>query len=167
MKTSDNLQTAFAGESQANRRYLAFAKKAQEDGKAQIAKVFRAAAAAETVHALAHFRVMNGVATTAENLKAAIAGEAYEFQSMYPEFVKVADSENQRAAVATFKNAMTVEKTHHALFTAALEAIGSGKDLAPAEIWVCEVCGHTHVGDEPPEHCPVCNALRKAFTKVL
>jgi rubrerythrin len=167
MKTNENLEAAFAGESQANRKYLAFAKKAQDEGRSQVAKLFRAAAAAETVHALAHLRVMNGVGPTAENLKAAIAGEAYEFQSMYPQFVKTAEDENQRGAVATFKNAMAVEKTHHALFTAALEAIGAGKDLAPAEIWICEVCGHTHVGDDAPEHCPVCNALRKAFTRVV
>lgn len=166
MGTQENLQAAFAGESQANRKYLAFARKAQEEGRAQVAKLFRAAAAAETVHALAHFRVMNGVGATAENLKAAIAGEAYEFESMYPDFIKVAESEGKRAAVATFKNAQTVEGTHHALFTAALEAISSGKDLAPMDIWVCDVCGHTHVGNEAPGSCPVCNALKKMFTSV-
>jgi rubrerythrin len=166
MKTQENLQAAFAGESQANRRYLAFARKAQDEGRAQIAKLFRAAAAAETVHALAHLRALNGVGPTAENLKAAIAGEAYEFQSMYPQFVKTAEEEGQRTALGTLKNAMAVEKTHHALFTAALEAISAGKDLAPSEIWVCEVCGHTHVGVEAPERCPVCNALKKMFSKV-
>jgi rubrerythrin len=166
MGTQENLQAAFAGESQANRKYLAFAKKAQDEGRAQVAKLFRAAAAAETVHALAHLRVMNGVGPTAENLKAAIAGEAYEFEKMYPEFIKVAESEGKRAAVATFNNANAVEKTHHALFTAALEAITAGKDLAPVDIWVCEVCGHTHVGEDAPESCPVCNALKKMFARV-
>jgi rubrerythrin len=131
-----------------------------------VAKLFRAAAAAETVHALAHLRALNGVGPTEENLKAAIAGEAYEFQTMYPQFVKVAEEEGQRPGLASMKNAMAVEKTHHALFTAALDAISKGKDLAPAEIWVCQVCGHTHVGDEAPEQCPVCNALKKMFEKV-
>jgi rubrerythrin len=166
MATSDNLQAAFAGESQANRKYLAFAKKAEADGRPQIARLFRAAAAAETVHAHAHFRVMKGVGSTGDNLKAAIAGEAYEFQSMYPEFVKVAEAEANKAALTSFNNALTVEKTHHDLFTAALAALEAGKDLDAAEIWVCEVCGHTHVGAEAPDQCPVCKALKKMFTKI-
>ncbi len=166
MGTSDNLQAAFAGESQANRKYLAFAKKAEADGKPQIARLFRAAAAAETVHAHAHFRVMKGVGATADNLKAAIAGEAYEFQKMYPEFVKVAESEANKGALTTFNNALAVEKTHHDLFTAALAALDKGRDLAASDIWVCEVCGHTHVGPEAPDQCPVCKALKKMFAKV-
>jgi rubrerythrin len=166
MATSDNLQAAFAGESQANRKYLAFAKKAEAEGKPHIARLFRAAAAAETVHAHAHLRVMQGVGSTEENLKAAIAGEAYEFQTMYPEFVKLAEQEAQRGALASFRNALAVEKTHHDLFAQGLAALQAGKDLPPAEIWVCDVCGHTHVGAEAPEECPVCHALRKMFAKV-
>jgi rubrerythrin len=166
MATGDNLKAAFAGESQANRKYLAFAKKAEADGRPQVAKLFRAAAAAETIHAHAHFRVMKGVGTTAENLKAAIAGEAYEYKEMYPGFVATAESEGEKGALTSFRNALTVEKTHHDLFAAALAAIDGGKDLKAAEIWVCEVCGHTHVGDEAPERCPVCSALKKAFARI-
>jgi rubrerythrin len=166
MSTTDNLQAAFAGESQANRKYLAFAKRAQDEGKAQIAKLFRAAAAAETVHAHAHLRALKGIGTTAENLAAAIAGEAFEYQSMYPPFVATAEQEGQKAALASFRNALAVEKTHHDLFVQALESLKAGRDLVGAEIWVCEVCGHTHVGGEPPDRCPVCKALKKMFTKV-
>jgi len=166
MGTSDNLQAAFAGESQANRKYLAFAKRAEEEGKAQIAKLFRAAAAAETVHAHAHLRALKGVGTTAENLAAAIAGEAHEYQSMYPPFVATAEQEGHKPALVSFRNALAVEKTHHDLFAQALASLEAGRDLAGSEIWVCQVCGHTHVGGEPPDQCPVCKALKKMFTKV-
>ncbi len=166
MGTIENLQAAFAGESQANRKYLAFAKKAEDEGKPEIARLFRAAAAAETVHAHAHLRVMKGVGTTEENLKAAIAGEAYEFQTMYPGFVAAAEKEGEKGALASFRNALTVEKTHHDLFAQALATLQAGADRSASEIWVCPVCGHTHVGPEAPERCPVCNALQKMFSKV-
>jgi rubrerythrin len=166
MPTNENLQAAFSGESQANRKYLAFAKKADHEGRPQIAKLFRAAAAAETVHAHAHFRVMKGVKSTAENLRSALDGELYEFCKMYPDFVTVAEGEGEKGALASFRNALTVEKTHHGLFTAALEALNQGKDLPPSEIWVCDVCGHTHIGNEAPDQCPVCNALKRMFARV-
>ena len=129
MSTSDNLQAAFAGESQANRKYLAFAAKADAEGHPQIAKLFRAAAAAETVHAHAHLRVMGGVKDTKQNLQAAIAGEAHEFKEMYPGFIKEAEAEGNKAAVISFRNANAVEKTHHDLYSKALEALEAGKDL--------------------------------------
>jgi len=165
MSTADNLQAAFAGESQANRKYLAFAKKAEQDGFKQVAKLFRAAAEAETVHAHAHLRVMKGIGSTADNLKAAVAGEAHEFKSMYPEFVKVAEAEKNQPALVSFKNAMAVEQTHHNLYAEALKAVEGGKDLPAAAIYVCPVCGHTEVGGAP-DRCPVCNVPKDKFVEV-
>jgi rubrerythrin len=165
MSTQDNLQAAFAGESQANRKYVAFAAKAEAEGYAQIAKLFRAAAAAETVHALAHLRVMKGVGDTKQNLQAAIDGEEYEFKEMYPGFIEIAEKEGNRAAVVSFCNANKVEKTHYDLYSEALDTLNAGKDLAPASIYVCDVCGHTHVG-EAPDKCPVCGAPKSKFKEV-
>ncbi len=165
MKTSDNLMAAFAGESQANRKYLAFAKKAAADGFPQIATLFRAAAAAETVHALAHFRVGGHVKDTVSNLQAAVAGEHYEFTTMYPEFIATATAEDQKGALASFERANEVEQTHHALYSQALDAAKAGKDLPAAEMYVCEVCGHTVAG-EAPDVCPVCGARHDKFTRV-
>jgi glutamate synthase domain-containing protein 2/rubrerythrin len=165
MSTSDNLQAAFAGESQANRKYLAFAAKADAEGHPQIAKLFRAAAAAETVHAHAHLRVMGGVKDTKQNLQAAIEGEGYEFREMYPGFIKEAEAEGNKAAVISFRNANAVEKTHYDLYSKALEALESGKDLTPASIYVCDICGHTHVGGAP-DKCPVCGAPKTKFKEV-
>jgi glutamate synthase domain-containing protein 2/rubrerythrin len=165
MSTSDNLQAAFAGESQANRKYLAFAAKADAEGHPQIAKLFRAAAAAETVHAHAHLRVMGGVKDTKQNLQAAIEGEGYEFKEMYPAFIKEAEAEGNKAAVISFRNANAVEKTHYELYSKALEALEAGKDLTPDSIYVCDICGHTHVGGAPDE-CPVCGAPKSKFKEV-
>lgn len=165
MATADNLKEAFAGESQANRKYLAFAKKADEEGRPQIAKLFRAAAAAETVHAHAHLRVMGGVKSTAENLQAGIDGEGHEFKSMYPGFVREADAEGNKPAVISFKNAMAVEEIHYGLYSRAAEALKQGKDLPEARIFVCQVCGNTVLG-EAPEKCPICGAPRQRFQDV-
>lgn len=165
MPTIDNLKDAFAGESQANRKYLAFAKKAQTDGFAMVARLFRAAAEAETIHAHAHLRVMGGIKTTAENLEAAIAGEGHEFQNMYPGFVAQAEAEGNKPAVISFRNAMAVEEVHHGLYQKALAAVKAGHDLAEARIWVCPVCGDTFVG-EAPDTCPVCGAKRAAFLEI-
>ena len=123
MATIDNLQEAFAGESQANRKYLAFAKKAEEDGLPQVAKLFRAAAEAETVHAHAHLRVMGGIKSTVENLEAAIEGEGSEFQEMYPKFLAEAQEEGLKPAEFSFKNALAVEEIHHGLYSKALEGV--------------------------------------------
>ena len=164
-KTTDNLATAFAGESQANRKYLAFAKKAGQDGFPEIAKLFRAAAEAETVHAHAHLRAMAGVKDTKENVKAAIAGEHHEFMSMYPEFLKTAEDEKHAPAIASFRYALAVEKVHHDLYTEALKAIESGKDLPKREVYVCPICGNT-VYDSAPDQCSVCKARGSTFTKI-
>ena len=165
MATAENLKAAFAGESQANRMYTAFARRADADGLKQIAKLFRAAAAAETVHALAHFRVMGGVKTTVENLKTAQEGEGYEFKEMYPKFVAESIAEGSRAAEISFKHAMAVEEIHYALYGEALGAAEAGRDLPAASISVCEVCGYTVVGPVP-DRCPICGAARSRFTEV-
>ena len=165
MGTMENLAAAFAGESQANRKYLAFAAKADKDGFPQVAKLFRAAAEAETIHAHAHLRAMGGINATIENLEAAIAGEAYEFKEMYPEFIAEAEKECNKKAVVSFKNAMPVEETHHGLYTKALAAVKAGNDLPDTGIYICPVCGHT-VDDGVPDTCPVCNVPGKKFVEV-
>jgi rubrerythrin len=165
MSTQQNLEAAFAGESQANRKYLAFAAKAAAEGHPQIAKLFRAAAEAETVHAHAHLRVMKGVADTAKNLEAAIDGEGHEFKEMYPKFIEEAEAEGNRAAVTSFRNAMAVEKIHYDLYGKALDSLKAGSDLPPAGIHVCEICGNTVEGDAP-EKCPVCGAPKSKFKEV-
>jgi len=165
MSTMDNLQAAFAGESQANRKYLAFAKKAEEDGYPQVAKLFRAAAEAETIHAHAHFRVMGGINETMANLEAAIAGEGHEFQQMYPKFLSEAQAEGMKPAEFSFKNALAVEEIHHGLYSKALEAVKSGSDLSTSPIYVCPVCGNTVEGGAP-DTCPVCNVPGSKFFEV-
>ncbi len=165
MKTKDNLKQAFAGESQANRTYLAYGDRAAKDGFAQVAKLFRAVAAAETVHAHAHLRAMDGVKGTAENLKEAAAGEKYEFEQMYPPMVATAEEEGDRRATISMKNAMEVEKVHHGLFNQALAAVETGKDLDDEPVRVCPVCGHTVIGDAP-DQCPVCRAKGEKFMEI-
>jgi rubrerythrin len=164
-KANDDLKAAFAGESQANRRYLAFAKKAEEDGYPQIAKLFRAAAAAETIHAHNHLRAMGGVNTTAENLGAAIAGENYEVVNMYPEFIKDAEEEGSKKAQSTFRWAFEVEKVHEKLYRAAAERLKAGADTPPVEYYVCPICGYTHEGT-PPDKCPVCGTPGSKFENI-
>jgi len=164
-KSEDGLKAAFAGESQANRKYMAFAKKAEQEGLPGVARLFHAAAAAETVHAHNHLRVLGGIKTTAENLKEAIEGEFYEFTKMYPEFIGDAKSEGNAAAERTFNLANEVEKVHHELYKKALEIVESGKDLKDQPMYVCSVCGYTHEG-EPPEMCPVCKSPKKVFNKI-
>lgn len=163
--TDANLQAAFAGESQANRRYLAFAEKAEQDGYAQVARLFRAAAAAETVHAHNHFQVMGGVESTLENLNTAADGEAYEFQDMYPSFLEKAEEEGDESAAGTFGYANQVEKVHYKLYSRAIEAVEEGGDLPETEMYVCQTCGNTVEG-EVPEKCPVCGAPASFFENI-
>ncbi len=165
MSTTQNLKDAFAGESQANRKYLAFAKKAEADGFKQIAKLFRAVAEAETIHAHNHFRVLGEIKGTLENLQAAQGGEAYEFQTMYPKFVAEADAENHKAALQTFKGAMAVEKIHHEMYGQAIASVKGGKDLAAASIFICPVCGNTVIGIVP-DKCPICNVPKDKWFEV-
>ena len=165
MKTQSNLQEAFAGESQANRKYLAFAKKAEQDGFPQVARLFRAAAEAETIHAHAHLRVLGGIKGTTENLQEAIAGEGHEFKSMYPEFLETAQAEGNKPAEISIKNALAVEEIHHGLYSGALAAVQGGKDLEAAPIYVCPVCGNTVVGGVP-DKCAVCGVPGSKFIEV-
>ena len=165
MATMDNLQEAFAGESQANRKYLAFARKAEDDGLPQVAKLFRAAAEAETIHAHAHLRVMGGIKGTAENLTEAIEGEGFEFQSMYPRMLAEAQEEGMKPAEFSFKNALAVEEIHHGLYSKALEAVNGGGDLPITSIYVCPVCGNTVEGGAP-DTCPICNVSGSKFTEI-
>ena len=160
-KTEQNLWEAFAGESQANRKYLAFAKKANDEGYPQAAKLFRAAAAAETVHAHNHLRVLKAVKSTAENLQDAIVGETHEFKTMYPEMIEEAKREGLVAAENTFAFANEVEKIHANLYQNALDNLNSLKEV---DYFVCSICGNT-CENEPPETCPVCGAKAKAFFK--
>jgi rubrerythrin len=162
MSTLENLNEAFAGESMANRKYLAFAKMADKEGFGQIAKLFRAAAAAETVHAHAHLRVMGGVKSTEENLHEAISGETMEFTEMYPAFIEEAEKEGNKQAVRSFDLANQVEQIHAGLYTKALDNIGSNEEI---DYYVCEICGNTVEG-EAPEICPICGAVHSKFKKV-
>jgi rubrerythrin len=165
MSTGQNLKDAFAGESQANRMYLAFAKQAEKDGYSQVAKLFRAAAAAETVHAHAHFRAMGAIKKTEENLQTALKGEGFEFQQMYPKFLAEAQVEENKQAVVSFKYALAVEEIHYGLYSDALEAVESGADLPEGRIYVCSVCGNT-VKDYAPDKCPVCGSVKEQFHEI-
>ena len=164
-KTLENLQAAFAGESQANRKYLAYATKAETDGFSQIAKLFRAAAAAETVHAHGHFKAMDGVGDTGANLRDAVAGESHEFKNMYPEFIATAKEEGNKKALRMFEWANVVEEIHCGLYEDALATYEKGGDLSAEDIWVCGVCGNTVAGD-CPDKCSVCGVPGSKFDKI-
>ncbi len=163
-KTMEMLQEAFAGESQANRKYLAFAKKADEEGYPQVARMFRAAAEAETVHAHAHLRAMKGVGSTADNLKAAVEGETHEFVHMYPDMIAAAQAEGHKEAERSFTYANAVEKIHADLYQKLLDGLSQPKG-EEYPYWVCPVCGYT-VEKEHPERCPICNAKGDRFIKI-
>ena len=161
-KTEQNLLEAFAGESQANRKYLAFAKQAEKEGYPQAAKLFRAAAEAETVHALAHLRALGHVKSTAENLREAISGETHEFRNMYPAMIEAAKAEKNKAAERSFSYANEVEKVHASLYQKVLDNLEALED---ADYYVCSVCGYT-CEKKPPDRCPVCGSGSNAFLKV-
>ncbi len=163
--TDKNLMAAFAGESQANRKYLAFAKKAEEEGRPGVARLFRAAAAAETIHAHNHLDVLGGVKSTLENLKQAYQGEHDEFTSMYPEFLAKSKEEKRGDATKTFYWANEVEKVHGALYQSAIKALEAGESFPEKDYYLCPKCGYT-IADAPPEKCPVCGAKREEFFKV-
>ncbi len=161
----ENLQAAFAGESQANRKYLFFAEKADKDGQPQIARLFRAAAEAETVHARNHLNVLKGIKSESDNLNAAVGGEYYEFTQMYPGFIDIAKKENNADAERTFVWANAVEKIHHTLYRSALEAVQAGKALKNEVYYVCPVCGNT-VSSKAPDKCPICNTPGSKWKKI-
>lgn len=160
-KSYENLQAAFAGESQANRKYEAFAQKAEEEGFTQVAKLFRVTAEAETIHANAHLKAMSKIGSTADNLKAAIDGETYEFSEMYPDFIDVAETEEDKTALRAFKYAIEAEKVHAELYKKALEQLGSNETV---DLYLCTVCGHI-AEESAPDVCPLCGAKKQAFKK--
>lgn len=161
-KSLENLMAAFAGESQAFQKYSAFAVQADKEGYKQVAKLFRAAAAAEKVHASNHLRAAEKILSTKENLQEAISGETYEFETMYPPMIEDAKAEGNKAAERSFTFANTVEQTHAKLYKAALDNL---EDKTEADIYVCPICGETVIGSAP-EKCPVCGAAGKAFMKI-
>ncbi len=162
MSTQDNLQDAFAGESQANRKYLAFAKKAEDEGFNQAAKLFRAAAAAETVHAHNHLKVMGGINSTKENIQEAIEGETHEYTKMYPEMILEAEKEGHKQALQSFDLANKVESIHASLYQKALDNMGNNESV---DYYVCQVCGNT-VENNAPDKCHICGAPSSMFTKI-
>lgn len=160
--TSKNLGIAFAGESQASRKYLFFTEKAEEEGNKQVARLFRAASEAETVHARNHLRVMQGIKSTKENLQIAISGENHEFTEMYPAFIKQAQSEGGEKAKDSFDMANKVEQIHYGLFKTALNMLRAEQVMDEKPFYVCQYCGNTVEG-EAPERCPVCGVLGRMF----
>lgn len=162
-KTTANLQAAFAGESQANRKYLAFAQQADKEGFAQVAKLFRAAAEAETIHAHNHLRALKGIGSTRENLMEAIAGETHEFKTMYPEMIAAAKAEGETIALRSFVYANGVEKVHAGLYEAALNKLETGQE--EVDYYICPVCGHTVAGS-PPVTCVFCGVSGSDFFRV-
>lgn len=162
--TQDNLKEAFAGESQANQKYRAFAKKALKDGFPNIAKLFETTAEAERLHAEGHFGSLDGINSTVENLKAAIGGETYEFETMYPPMLEQAETEGHKAK-RMFKFAIEAEAVHAKLYQLALEAAAEGKDLDVTEFYLCPVCGHIEFG-KPTDKCPICNLPAEKYVQV-
>lgn len=162
-KTEDHLREAFAGESQANRKYLAFALAADKEGYPQVARLFRAAAEAETIHAHNHLRALKGVKSTRENLAEAVTGETHEFKQMYPEMLKDAKAEGNKEAERSFHYANEVEKVHAELYQHLLDGLGADQETYP--YYICPVCGYTS-GKEPPDTCPVCGARGKVFRRI-
>jgi rubrerythrin len=162
--TESNLKEAFAGESQANRRYLAFAKKAEQDGFINVARLFRTTAEAETIHALAHLSASDAIGSTADNLRTAVAGEDHEYQEMYPPMLSQAVIENHKAK-HMFGYAVQAEAVHSRLYQMALEAVSQGKDLSEVNFYLCPVCGHIELG-KPPEICPICRVKGSKYIQV-
>lgn len=162
--TYENLKEVFAGESQANQKYRAFAKKAEQDGFPNVARLFRTTAEAERIHAEGHFGAVGGIGSTAENLRAAIEGETYEYTKMYPPMVEQAEAEGHKAK-RMFSYAVKAEEVHARLYNLALDAVSRGEDLAETSFYLCPMCGHIEFGS-PPESCPICGVKAARFVQV-
>ena len=160
-----NLKAAFTGESQANRRYIAYAMKADDEGLHQVAKLFRAAAEAETVHALNHLRIAGSIGMTVSNLNEAVSGETFEFTKMYPEYLEIAKQEDNKQAEWSFNVANQVEEIHARLFNTVVSALKNNQEIPIGDYYVCKVCGNT-VEDTAPDKCSICGAPRRQFVKV-
>lgn len=175
-KTAENLKSAFAGESQAHMRYLAWGDKAKQDGFPVVETLFNAISYAESIHAKSHFRVLKdekgpadstsggafGIGTTSENLQLAAEGEHYEITEMYPAFIKDAEASNEKAAIRSMELALEAEKSHEDLYLKAKEYTDQGKDADFAGIYVCEVCGYASYGEQE-DRCPICNAPKEKY----
>ena len=161
--TKENLKEAFAGESQANQKYCAFAKKAEREGFPNIAKLFTTTSEAERIHAEGHLGALDGISSTIENLKAAVAGETYEYKEMYPPMYELANSENHKAK-RMFRYALRVEEIHAKLYQSPIKALEQGKDLDVTQIYLCPVCGNIEFG-KPPESCAICGTSGIKFIK--
>jgi rubrerythrin len=162
--TIDDLKDAFAGESQANQKYRAFAAKAQQDGFPNIARLFRTTAEAERIHAEGHLRALDAIGSTADNLAAALSGETYEFESMYPPMLDRAEAEGHKAK-RMFGYAVKAEAVHAELYAKALEAVRQGRDLTETSFYLCPVCGHIEFGT-PPDACPICRTAGSKFVQI-
>jgi rubrerythrin len=162
--TNDNLKGAFAGESQANQKYLAFASEAEKEGFCNVARLFRTTAMAERIHAEGHLQALGGIGSTAENLEAAISGETYEHTEMYPPMLEQAKAEGHPAK-RMFAFAVEAEKVHAMLYQKALEAVRNGQDISVTNVWLCPICGHVELGN-PPEKCPICGAKSSVYIQV-
>jgi len=166
MKTSDNVMSAFTGESQANRKYATFAEKAAEEGFPAVARLFKAASEAEAIHARRLMKVMGAIGTTADNLEKAVAGETHEYTEMYPGFIATAKVEGgQSEAEIAFNYAKMAEEVHAGLYKKALDAVNGKRDLPADKISVCTICGNIFLGEAPPQ-CPICKAFKKKFVEV-
>ncbi len=162
--TKGNLEAAFAGESQAHMKYMAFAAKAEEEGYPEVARLFKAISYAEQVHATNHLKELGGIGTTVENLGAAIGGERYENTEMYPAFNAVAKDQSEKGAILTIHYALEAEKIHEVMYGDAKKEVRAGKDIAGKPVYICPVCGFTVIGD-PPDTCPVSKTPKEKFVK--
>jgi rubrerythrin len=165
MATTENAKEALAGESQANRKYLAFSEKAAEEGFRNVAVLFKAASEAEAIHAKKLFKVLSTIGSTEKNLEAGISGETHEFTTMYPEFIKGAEAEKRTDALLAFTHAMKAEEVHAGLYQKALAAIKAGHDLGREKIFLCPICGNIEVG-KVPDKCPICAVFGKQFREI-
>ncbi|MFA4825172.1 MAG: rubrerythrin family protein [Methanoregula sp.] len=165
MSTIENAKEAFAGESQANRKYQAFSEKAADEGFKNIATLYKAASEAEAIHAKKLLKVLAAIEPTAKNLEASIAGETHEFTTMYPGFIKVAEAEGRSDAVLAFTHAMKAEQVHATLYKKALDAVKAGNDLGREKIFLCPVCGNIETG-KAPDKCPICGVFGKQFREI-
>jgi rubrerythrin len=165
MATSDNAKEAFAGESQANRKYQAFSEKAAEEGFKSVATLFKAASEAEAIHAKKLLKVLSAIGPTAQNLEGSIAGETHEFTSMYPAFIKVAEAEKKTDAILAFTHAMKAEEVHAGIYKKALDAIKAGHYLGREKVFLCPVCGNIELG-KAPDKCPICGVFGKQFREI-
>jgi len=160
--TEDSLRTAFAGESQAHMRYLIFSQRAEREGYPNITRLFKAISFAEQVHATNHFRALGDLGSSGDNLNAAIEGETFEVEEMYPAYNAIAELQDEKRAKLSIHYALEAEKIHAAMYRQAEQAVNSGKDMEIGQIYICSVCGHTGEG-EPPERCPICQATKENF----